>query len=570
MLESLSSETTRPSAFQPRYQTIAPIGRGGMAEVFLSVMTGAGGISKLAVLKQIWPELSGDPHFVAMFLDEARLSVRMSHPNLVQTYEVIDDGERLAIAMEYLDGQPLARVLNRLRGPQELALPLRLRIAAKVLAALDYAHELADYDGTPLAVVHRDVSPHNVFITYDGGVKLVDFGVAKNLANANQTRPGALKGKFSYMAPEQFLGRSSDRRADIFAVGIMLWEMLAGRRFWNGASDAEIASHLVSDRPFPSLPPDLGVPVGVEAICTRALQRDRNRRYATAADMEADVEHVLTGARYAFERPLAKAVAVAFAPERAQRQLLVDHHLRRVRSGSYSGFSVISVEHTSPELTRSAVSRAIVMPPPPPPPRAAVAAATAAARSRSRSRSLWPLSLRARRILRSSVAGVAIAAPLAALIVLFIGGHAGISSTRATVSQPSPSRTTAATLLGRLTNEPMDDAYFFARRAKPVEHVIGRTDRIEHAAIAPTIVELPPPPRAPQAPPPARHRRRVASVEPPPIDPFAAPVAPLPSPQRSRGGFTDSTAVQLRPRPIDVVNPFVVPSSAAVSAAPAR
>jgi serine/threonine-protein kinase len=252
MLETSSPETTRPSAFQPRYQTIAPIGRGGMAEVFLAVMTSAGGVSKLAVLKQIWPELAGDPHFLAMFLDEARLSVRMSHPNLVQTYEVIDDGTRLAIAMEYLDGQPLARVMNRLRGAQALDLPLRLRIVARVLAALDYAHELHDYDGTPLAVVHRDVSPHNVFITYEGGVKLVDFGVAKNLASAHQTRPGTLKGKFSYMAPEQFLGRPSDRRADIFSVGVMLWEMLAERRFWNGASDNEIAGTTRSSGRWPA------------------------------------------------------------------------------------------------------------------------------------------------------------------------------------------------------------------------------------------------------------------------------------------------------------------------------
>src|SRR4051812_5624160 len=141
----------------PRFQMIAPIGRGGMAELFLVMMHGAGGIGKLVVLKQIWPELAADPHILTMFLDEARLAVRMTHPNVVQTYEVFDDNGRVTLAMEYLDGQPLGRILNRMRGAQALSLPLRLRVTAQVLAGLHYAHELRDYDGTPLSVVHRDV-----------------------------------------------------------------------------------------------------------------------------------------------------------------------------------------------------------------------------------------------------------------------------------------------------------------------------------------------------------------------------------------------------------------------------
>ena len=156
------------------------------------------------MLKRIWPELAAEPEFVEMFLDEARLSLRLNHPNVVQTYEVLTDNGQLAIAMEYLHGQPLTRVLNRmLRGPNQLSLPLRLRILTGVLAGLDHAHTLTDLDGTPLGVVHRDVSPQNVFVTYDGQVKLVDFGVAKTLAASHHTRPGAIKGKLAYMAPEQ-------------------------------------------------------------------------------------------------------------------------------------------------------------------------------------------------------------------------------------------------------------------------------------------------------------------------------------------------------------------------------
>ncbi len=318
-----------------RYETIALIGRGGMAEVFLSAMVSAGGITKLAVLKRIWPELAADPRFLAMFLDEARLSVRLAHPNLVQTFEVVEEDSGLAIAMEYLHGQPLGRVLNRLRGAQALSLPQRVRIVTKVLAGLDYVHELTDYDGTPLSVVHRDVSPNNIFVTYDGSVKLVDFGIAKSVADDHQTRPGTVKGKLSYMAPEQFLGQIADRRSDIFAVGVILWEMLAGRRFWSGIADHAIAAQLLSDRSLPALPAELGLPVEFEVICARALSRDREKRYATAAEMEADLEEVMTNTPEASDRLLGKAVAESFATERADRQVLIDRTLRKIGSGTY-------------------------------------------------------------------------------------------------------------------------------------------------------------------------------------------------------------------------------------------
>ena len=183
-----------------------------MAEVLLTMVHAGGGIRRLEVLKRIWSELVIEPDFVSMFLDEARLSLRLNHANVVQTYEVLTGDGQLAIAMEYLDGQPLNRVLNRLlRGPSQLSLPLRLRILTRVLAGLEYAHTLTDLDGSALEVVHRDVSPQNVFVTYDGQVKLVDFGVAKTLAAAHQTRPGTIKGKLAYMAPEQLQQPTVDR-----------------------------------------------------------------------------------------------------------------------------------------------------------------------------------------------------------------------------------------------------------------------------------------------------------------------------------------------------------------------
>ncbi len=308
----------------PRYQPIAQIGRGGMAEVLLAMMDAGCGARRLVVLKRIWPELATDPEFMTMFLDEARLSVRMNHPNVVRTYEVLAHGAEATIAMEYLDGQPLTRVMNRLRGTAELSVPLRLRILMSVLAGLEHAHTLTDLDGKSLEVVHRDVSPHNVFVTYDGQVKLVDFGVAKTLAASHHTRPGALKGKLAYMAPEQLQPVEVDRRADLFAVGVMLWEMLAGRRLWQGMNEVQIVSQLAAGLPFPPLPMDAGLPPGLDAICEQALHPNPQYRYQTAAEMEEDLERVLIGSEDSHARNLGRVVSLAFSAERAERQGLIE------------------------------------------------------------------------------------------------------------------------------------------------------------------------------------------------------------------------------------------------------
>ncbi len=331
-----SVEGTRPLGGNGvHYTPIAQIGRGGMAEVLLAMVEASGGVGRMAVLKRIWPELAADPEFMTMFLDEARLSLRLNHANVVQTYEVLTDNDQLAIAMEYLHGQPLTRVLNRmLRGPGQLSLPLRLRILTSVLAGLEYAHTLTDLDGTPMEVVHRDVSPQNVFVTYDGQVKLVDFGVAKTLAAAHHTRPGAIKGKLAYMAPEQLQRNTIDRRADVFAVGVMLWEMLAGRRMWHGMTEVEIVAHLASSQPLPPLPSDGSVPAGLESICTRALELDPDRRYQTAAELELELEGMLAGTADSHARDLGKVVSLAFDVERADRQAFIECCVRQRASAT--------------------------------------------------------------------------------------------------------------------------------------------------------------------------------------------------------------------------------------------
>ncbi len=299
-----------------------------MAEVILAEMSAGHGVTKLAALKRIWPELAAEPDFVAMFLREARISARMNHPNVVQTYEVLDDTDRPTIAMEYLDGQPLTRVMDRLSRKGGLTLTLRLRIFANVLGALDYAHELTDYDGTLRGVVHRDVNPHNVFITYDGRVKLLDFGLAKSLSATYQTRPGNVGGRLAYMAPEQLRGGPIDRRADVFSAGVLLWELASGRRLWHGATESTIIRDLTSGAPIRPLPPDGNLPIGLDKICARALAIDPEARFATAAEFQAEIERFLPGCDDSHGRHLGKIVALAFAEERATRRSLIEGHVR--------------------------------------------------------------------------------------------------------------------------------------------------------------------------------------------------------------------------------------------------
>ena len=214
-----------------KYRLVATLGQGGMGTVYLALVRGPGEFRKLLVVKELRRELTQREGFVAMFMDEARLAARLDHPNVVQTLEVGEEAGRHFLAMEYLDGQPLSTLIQRLKETSALPLAVHIQILCEVLAGLHYAHELHDYDGRSLHVVHRDVSPQNVFVTYHGHVKVVDFGVAKVATAGNLTSPGVFKGKFAYAAPEQTMGHPVDARSDVFAVGVMLWEAIAGRRF---------------------------------------------------------------------------------------------------------------------------------------------------------------------------------------------------------------------------------------------------------------------------------------------------------------------------------------------------
>jgi serine/threonine-protein kinase len=364
-----------------KYQLIAELGHGGMGDVYLAVVAGpeGTGFRKLVVIKRLRPHLGDDPEAMAMLLDEARLAARLNHPNVVQTNEVGQVGDAYFIAMELLEGQPLHRVhVRAAKLGKRVPFLLECRLLADVLAGLHHAHELADFDGTPLAVVHRDVTPHNVFITYDGIAKVVDFGIAKSARRTVETKTGVVKGKITYMAPEQALTRELDRRVDVFAVGAMLYEAATRSRLWQGVNDAEIARRVVAGdipRSPRRLRPD--VPAAVEAMCQRALAPNPRDRYATAADLQNDLEAFLESpsarpfadelaGRHATTRALGRFVDELFASERAEMRATVDRQIASLgvalpRERIVSSAAPVTLSQPSIALPRIATA---TMPPP--------------------------------------------------------------------------------------------------------------------------------------------------------------------------------------------------------------
>ncbi|MEY2934170.1 MAG: hypothetical protein RL033_4919 [Pseudomonadota bacterium] len=275
-----------------KYTILMELGHGGSATVSAALSKGIAGFSKVVVLKTIRDGLITDEATIKMFLAEARLSAHMNHPNVVQVYEVFKQNKVPVIVMEYLDGQSLATVLSRSLRNGLLTRDLGIAILIRTLAGLQHAHTLLDFTGEPLHLVHRDVSPHNVMLCYDGQVKLVDFGIAKLKNQDRQTRTGVIKGKLNYMAPEQVHGEI-DHRADIFAVGVMLWEMVAARRFWGNAEDATIIGRLLKGQ-VPNLREAVAdLDPELERICSRALAVNADDRYANAIDMQTELEAYL-------------------------------------------------------------------------------------------------------------------------------------------------------------------------------------------------------------------------------------------------------------------------------------
>jgi serine/threonine protein kinase len=300
-----------------RYRIVSQLGQGGTADVYLAFADGPAGFRKLVVLKILRKKLTGDDDFRAMFLSEARLSARLHHPNIVQTNEVLDADGTPVIVMEYLEGQPLSQVIVRGRDAG-FTQAMQLRVLIDALHGLHAAHELADFDGTPLGVVHRDVSPQNIFVTLEGQAKVLDFGIAKIERSIVETEVGTIKGKLRYMAAEQIAGEKLSRRADIYAAGVVLWEALAGERMWKGCSEADIRARVL--RGDLSMPETVraDVPPVLARICRRALSLSPADRHATALEFADDLEAALPElGKPASQREIGATIARLFEDVRA-------------------------------------------------------------------------------------------------------------------------------------------------------------------------------------------------------------------------------------------------------------
>jgi eukaryotic-like serine/threonine-protein kinase len=277
-----------------RYCILGELATGGMAQILLGKYEGPSAFERPIVIKRILSHLADDPDFVAMFIDEARITSRIRHPNVAQVHELAREGKELYLVMEYLEGESVAAALRRVI---ELGRTFDPRLAAYVVAeacsGLHAAHELRDDQDRLVGLVHRDISPQNVFLGYDGSVRVLDFGIAMAEGREVQTRTGGLKGKVPYMSPEQCRGDPLDRRSDVFALGILLWELCALRRLFKRKSELLVLKAITEEPVTPLSSVASGCPAGLEAICLRALARSPEDRYPTAAAMRADLLSVL-------------------------------------------------------------------------------------------------------------------------------------------------------------------------------------------------------------------------------------------------------------------------------------
>ena len=275
------------------YELLGRIAFGGMAEIFLARELGAEGTRRMTVIKRVLPHVAEDQTFVEMFRDEARLAMQLNHPHICHVYTFGEAEGTYYLAMEWVNGKPLSKIIKRAREHGGLPIPIALRIIAQVAEALDYAHRANGANGEPLGIVHRDVSPQNVMVSYDGVVKLLDFGIAKATSHSTRTEAGVIKGKFAYMSPQQCVGELIDSRADIFALGICLFEALAGRNPFRRKTEFETMTKIVGD-PTPDLIERReDVTEALASVVEKALMKQPERRYQTAGDLQLALEQQL-------------------------------------------------------------------------------------------------------------------------------------------------------------------------------------------------------------------------------------------------------------------------------------
>lgn len=299
-----------------RYELIERIDVGGMAEVFKARQRGAAGFERVVAIKRILPAIAADAMVVRMFIEEAKLAVQLSHPNIAQIFDLGEAEGAYYIAMEYVDGRSSAALLTRFHEKGE-KLPVNAVafLLGEVAEALHHAHFAEDSHGRPLGVIHRDVSPQNILLSFGGEVKVIDFGLAKAANRASQTQAGVIKGKLAYLSPEQAQGKRIDRRSDLFSLGICAWEMLTGKRAFKREDDRETVL-AIRDGKVDRLTKHAEVPPALERIVMKALARDRSHRYRTALEMREDLDRFARTAGLHFGRRELRALMRKTFPER--------------------------------------------------------------------------------------------------------------------------------------------------------------------------------------------------------------------------------------------------------------
>src|SRR3954468_11819144 len=345
-----------------KYTLLERINVGGMAEVFKAKAFGVEGFERLVAVKRILPNIAEDEEFITMFIDEAKIAVQLQHANIAQIFDLGKVDDSYFIALEYVNGRDLRSIFDRMRSRGE-ALPIALacHVMMQVCEGLDYAHNKRDGQGRELHLIHRDISPQNVLIGYDGEVKLIDFGIAKAAGKASTTKAGILKGKFGYMSPEQVRGLPIDKRSDIFAVGIVLYELLTGERLFVGETDFSTLEKVRNVEIVPPSSYNNKIPQELERLMMKALARDTEDRYSNAIDLHDDLQSFLYSIGEFYSRKdLAGWMKKTFAAEIEEDNAKIEQY-RHIAS---------PVAATNEVSRRAAVVGAgprVGAPPPPPP-----------------------------------------------------------------------------------------------------------------------------------------------------------------------------------------------------------
>lgn len=358
-----------------RYVIYEEIAAGGMATVHFGRLLGDAGFARTVAIKRLHPQYAKDPEFATMFMDEARVTSRIRHPNVVTTLDVVAQNGELFVIMEYVHGEPLSRLIRAAsKGKRKIPPEIVSAIMTGALHGLHAAHEATDELGRPLHVVHRDVSPHNILVGADGVGRVLDFGIAKAAGSAGVTREGEIKGKFAYMPPEQLHGEPIDRRADIYAAGIVLWEALTGQRLFHGAAENLDLQRLLGGDAEPPSSRVSGIPRSLDQVVMRALSREAEGRYPSAREMAFELEKCTAPA------PLFEVIAWVedLAGESLARRARQITAMEAAPPQSAAAKSPPASESVAAFVDTTLISAS---PPPNPPPKPAVEAETALAPS---------------------------------------------------------------------------------------------------------------------------------------------------------------------------------------------